>query len=198
MRLELEEYSLAPFDPAFNIDCMSSEESTDGEDELDFGSSDDEGNRSKAPGVLRVRYLSWRSARLHALYHILDEKEEYLRGQKRKRGQERKDRRMGLPKDGDPLPPIGTPRWMISKKWITDIRKRNDTHLINSVEGLLESAGYEDDVQKEALATLGEESDEELDLDAASTHQIADQLDHAELMGWQYVPGYMGIENGYS
>ena len=111
-----------------------------------------------------------------------------MRSQKRKRGTERKDRRMGLPKDGDPLPPVGTPRWMISKKWITEMH-RKDVHLGKIVDDLLE--GEEEEIQSDLLASLGEESDEEIDLASATTYQTVDQLDPSTFTNWQYSAGYV-------
>ena len=136
IRKEFPEYAHNTFDAAFRIECMSSEESSEEED-LDGGSSDEE--RAPRTTFLRVRYLAWRSQRLRKLYQILDDREELDRSHKPRRGVGRKDRRVGLPKDGNPLPPVGTARWMVSKKWLRDAQSSSA-----QVGHLLENAHQDD------------------------------------------------------
>ncbi|EJD01407.1 uncharacterized protein FOMMEDRAFT_90221 [Fomitiporia mediterranea MF3/22] len=138
------------FDAAFQMDCMSSEESSEGEDASEDAA---EGDRPHSSKSLRIRYLAWRSTRLQALFRIIDEHEQYNREMKPKRGSGRKDRRMGHPKEGNPPPPKGTPHWMVSKKWLREASAVN--HLIAD----LVSPDNENAAQ--ALSILGDESDDE-------------------------------------
>ena len=112
-----DEFSHNAFDAAFHIECISSEES--GEDEDARGLHlDDEGHEKNK--VLFIRFLAWRSLRLHHLFEMVDRCEEEDRKTKQRRGIGRLPRKVSSPKDGNPLPPAGTPRWMVSKRWLRD------------------------------------------------------------------------------
>jgi len=148
----LSEYSASFFDAAFQMDCMSSEESSEGEEDEEAGSDDDH-----PKGYLKIRCLAWRSSRLQKLYELVDEREEFERSQKPRRGIGRKDRRLGEPKDGNPLPPIGIFKWMVSKKWYRESQSHS-TH----VASLLQECVLEDgETAWMSLAPLGPESDYE-------------------------------------
>jgi hypothetical protein len=152
-RKEFSEFSSSLFDVAFQMECMSSEESSDnGETDMDAS--------SKPNAILRIRYLEWRSRRLQKLYQFLDEREEAERKDRPKRGVGRKTRRMGLPKSGNPPPPNGTSRWMVSKKWLHEAQL-NRPSLCAMVEEILRTADGNGEVNWDVLTTLGEESDVE-------------------------------------
>ncbi|CAE6434395.1 unnamed protein product [Rhizoctonia solani] len=102
-RQNLPQFGHTTFDPALIPEVMSSESS---EDEAD-GKKD-----------FQTRGFSWRSQRAQNLYQCLDEEENNGRDRALRRGGARRERRDGGPKVGDPLPPKGTPLWMISKAWL--------------------------------------------------------------------------------
>ena len=95
------------FDGALQVDCMSSEES-------DF--EPDPFSSEPCP-ILRSHGYTWRSTRLLRFYYTLDEEERMTFGQKPKRGQGKKERRVGPNKDEFILPPQGVATWMISRRW---------------------------------------------------------------------------------
>ncbi len=135
------------------MDCMSSEESSEGEEDEEAGSDDDH-----PKGYLKIRCLAWRSSRLQKLYELVDEREEFERSQKPRRGIGRKDRRLGEPKDGNPLPPIGIFKWMVSKKWYRESQSHSSTcgqSPSRSVCSRMERPAWM------SLAPLGPESDYE-------------------------------------
>ena len=118
-----------------------------------FRSNDE---RTPKTSILYIRYLPWRSRRLSQLYHILDSREEIERSQKPKRGSGRKERLLGLPKDGNPLPPKGLDVWMISKIWLRNTQLQNP----QTVEWL-NINNAESTVDDWDLQTLGEISDDD-------------------------------------
>lgn len=150
----MNEYLDSVFDPAFQIDCMSSEES---DKELTWPNSKVVDPLAPTTKFFVRHHPAWRSQRLHALYNALDDKEEQdleqgssmsIRG-----GRERMERRSGMAKVGDGPPPKGTKRWMVSKRWLRGAL----------AEGLMGEDGVESDPEgaEEALARLGEESEDE-------------------------------------
>ncbi|KAH8118378.1 hypothetical protein DFH11DRAFT_1502400 [Phellopilus nigrolimitatus] len=190
MRKKLTEYSLTMFDAAFHMDCMSSEESSEEEeDESDEASSDDE--RPPAHKFLRIRYLAWRSSRLHQLFQTIDARDEQARNAKPKRGIGRKDRRVGLPKDGNPLPPKGVSRWMVSKKWLQEANAVNPG-LGELLQEIVKEEGEEEgeDAGKQALATLGPESDDEQQRRAEARQE---EYPHTHAQGQMPLPPAMPL-----
>ncbi|KAL5530385.1 hypothetical protein ACEPAF_6643 [Sanghuangporus sanghuang] len=149
-RASLEQYNVPEFDLAFQLDCMSSEESSEEEAEVISSSAGDK----PSLGSLRIRILAWRSARLQELYRAVDEHEQYNRESKPKRGVGRRDRHLGPPKDGNPPPPMGTPRWMVSKKWLRQACGVNPqmATLVTPVD---------ENTTRNVLPVLGEESEDE-------------------------------------
>ncbi|THG95155.1 hypothetical protein EW145_g8013, partial [Phellinidium pouzarii] len=123
-RKKFGEFSVTMFDAAFQMECMSSEESSEEEGEEPVDASSDEERHARLK-FLRIRYLAWRSLRLTRLFQAIDMREEEDRSAKPKRGVGRKDRRVGPPKDGNPLPPPGVAQWMVSKKWQREARRAN-------------------------------------------------------------------------
>ncbi|TDL29415.1 hypothetical protein BD410DRAFT_779815 [Rickenella mellea] len=176
-RKDFDVFVNSKFDGAFQLDCMSSEESSD-EGEEDNSSDEEKGPRTT---ILRVRYLSWRSSRLYKLYQLLDEKEEQDRALKPKRGVGRLDRRVGLPKEGNPLPPKGVARWMIGKKWLREMQVTNPTVLKQVEEAVVDYGGLD----WSHLATLGDESDIE-ELGVALPPQPGGEpiFDGPQFAGW--------------
>lgn len=153
-RKQLDKYMATMFDEAFQLECMSSEESVEGGD---LGGDESDGEACTAEKELCVRYLAWRSTRLSRLFHVTDE--EYIRT-KLKRGSARKGRRLGEPKAGDPLPPRGVPRWMVSKKWLREMKSR-DPNIAERVCALMKTAGESDESTLEYINELGAESEDE-------------------------------------
>ncbi|CCO30644.1 hypothetical protein BN14_04674 [Rhizoctonia solani AG-1 IB] len=102
-RTNLHQFAHATFEPALIPDVMSSESSED----------DTDGKKD-----FQIRGFSWRSQRAQNFYQCLDEEENSGRDRALRRGGARRERRDGGPKAGDPLPPKGTPLWMISKAWL--------------------------------------------------------------------------------
>ncbi|CAL1700915.1 unnamed protein product [Somion occarium] len=120
MRGKLETFSHATFDPALQPECMSSEESCEEYSEP----SGSGGGRTKVQ-VLRVRGLPWRSSRLLRFYTILDESQKLEgtgTGTKPKRVPSRKERCLGPPKDEFQLPPKNIASWMLSRRWLKELR----------------------------------------------------------------------------
>ena len=147
---------------------MSSEESS--EDEGYSDASGDETNHAQGNQralFLRVRYQAWRSARLRRLYQLIDARyeEEYTR--KPKRGSGRMDRRTGLPKEGNPAPPLGTLKWMVSNKWQREVRA-SGTQLASVLDTILKE---NDEETLNAIAVLGPDSDSEDGLSSQAPHQ---------------------------
>lgn len=132
------------FDGAFQLECMSSEES-----EFEEGQSQ--------PTRFRTRGYAWRSARLQRLYEILDEEDRETSAAKPKRGLGRKDRIAGPLKSELILPPAGSASWMISKHWISvSLPKHRD--LLDVIKKLIvDPPGFDWD----RFHDLGEESDQE-------------------------------------
>lgn len=98
------------FDGALQLDCMSSEES---DNEMDPHSS-------QPFTYLKTHGYGWRSSRLLQFYYILDEEERVDSSSKPKRGQGKKERRIGPNKQEFILPPQGVATWMISRRWYRD------------------------------------------------------------------------------
>ncbi|KAG9219022.1 hypothetical protein CCMSSC00406_0001432 [Pleurotus cornucopiae] len=132
------------FDGAFQLECMSSEES-----EFEDG--------QPQPTRFRTRGFAWRSTRLQRLYEILDEEDRETSATKPKRGLGRKDRIAGPVKSELILPPAGSSSWMISKHWISvTLPKHRD--LLDVIKKLIvDPPGFDWDRFHE----LGEESDTE-------------------------------------
>ena len=157
-RKNLPDLTLPGFNAAFQLECMSSEESDFESD----GGLNDEGQSTNSVSFLRIRLLSWRSSRLNRLYAQIDAREEQDRSLKPRRGIGRKDRRRGQPKDGNPLPPSGVAKWMVSKKWARESNAVNE-HLSDILkERMKEDDG--DDAFIRVLDALGGESDENEDV----------------------------------
>lgn len=102
------------------MDCISSEESS----EEYIESTTDPGVQEKVQ-ILIVRGLPWRSSRLQRFFAILDEEEHLHRSMQPKRGANKKIRRQGPPKNGVYMPPQGVASWMISQRWMQDMRAKH-------------------------------------------------------------------------
>ena len=177
-RNQFPEFQSSLFDSAFKLECMSSEESDDnGQEETPQPTE----NNKQRNVILIIRYLAWRSSRLQRLFQVLDEKEEAERTQMPKRGIGRRVRRLGPPKAGDPPPPAGITRWMVSKKWLEGSRSKSGLYssvvqtIVDNPEGL--------EVSRE-IASLGEESDDE------SMHEHRPITHHSE----QQHPVFQGTD----
>jgi len=162
-REKSESYSHPAFDGAFQLECMSSEESEDG------SVSDQPQSRSsgRAPklAVIRVRGPGWRSSRLVKLFQILDElgQNDSTLSSTLPRGDKGKRKLTGETKDMNKagafvLPPKGISFWMVSKRWV---RRANIVHrdLGNLLRGLIvEHPGFD---WRSGTAMLGHESETE-------------------------------------
>src|ERR1700730_5467281 len=109
-RNRLDGFEHVAFDGAFQLDCLSSEES---DEELHPSSVGAQNSKR-----LVVHPLPWRSARLVAFYASLDAhhlaRTEALR---KTRGLSRKPRVVGEARPQSRMPPRGVRQWMISKRW---------------------------------------------------------------------------------
>ncbi|KAJ2916450.1 hypothetical protein MD484_g3981, partial [Candolleomyces efflorescens] len=141
-RLKLPEFENVVFDPALQMECMSSEES-------DF----EDGIRST--DTLRTRGYAWRSKRLLHFYYVLDQEDMSDKSSRPKRGVGKRGRIQGPPKDLDLLPPKGVSTWMISRRWLRATRRRHPG-VLDTLEELVD-----DSVQFEwgRFHVLGEETE---------------------------------------
>lgn len=163
-RKKNETYSHPTFDGAFQLECMSSEESEDGSVSSDPPQPRSSGRAPKS-AVIRVQGLGWRSSRLVKLYHILDEagQNDPTLSSTLPRGDKGKQKMTGETKDTNKagafvLPPKGVSLWMISRRWLG---RANITHrdLPNLLKGLVvERPGFD---WMLGTALLGHESETE-------------------------------------
>ncbi|KAK0498621.1 hypothetical protein EDD18DRAFT_1158480 [Armillaria luteobubalina] len=130
------------FDGAFQLECMSSDDS-DSEDD----------------GLLCSRGYPWRSKRLIRLYEILDKEDVGDKASKPKRGVGKKDRTVGPLKEGFCLPPKGVASWMVSRRWIaeTQLTRSDLPHWLESIVNDLPD--FDSTVQK--CVILGDDSDDD-------------------------------------
>jgi hypothetical protein len=140
------------FDGAFQLDCLSSEE------------SDQEQSSSRSPNSrstkLTVHPLPWRSKRLVAFFAMLDARHDVHIKDLPKRGVGRRARVDGQPRDAGRMPPRGVQRWMISKKWWRETEVE-----VKDLETVLDKSGPgEDELDLGALG-LADESEDEVDGD---------------------------------
>ncbi|KZT19279.1 hypothetical protein NEOLEDRAFT_982239 [Neolentinus lepideus HHB14362 ss-1] len=137
------------FDGAFQVECMSSEDSMD--EEIRFGAP-----RMQDKGqVLRIRGLLWRSSRLQRLFGLLDEDDQADKSLKPKRGIGRKERCIGPPRDG--MPPKGVARWMISRRWLRTM-ELSQPQFSQIIQDIIVD---HPDFDWEHFYALGDESDDE-------------------------------------
>ncbi|KAF9782915.1 hypothetical protein BJ322DRAFT_1073300 [Thelephora terrestris] len=123
-RAKNETYSQPTFDGAFQLECMSSEESEDGTASGDQPQTRLTGRAPKS-SVIHVRGLGWRSSRLVQLFHILDEvgQNDPALSSTLPRGDKGKHKMTGAAKDTNRagafvFPPKGVSSWMISRGWL--------------------------------------------------------------------------------
>lgn len=135
---------------------MSSEESCD---DNDISSHEGERQQNKTK-VLRIRKPPWRSLRLQRFYAMLDEEDLAEKSSKPKRGSGRIERTVGPDKDPSVPPPMGTSRWMVSKRWVRLIQCTRPT-LVPVATAL---ASAPDGFGGNECAILGNESDDDADL----------------------------------
>jgi hypothetical protein len=162
-----ESYSHPTFDGAFQLECMSSEESEDGSVAGDQPQQRSSGRAPKS-AIIRARGLGWRSSRLVKLFHILDETghNDPALSSTLPRGDKGKQKMSGETKDTNKagafvLPPKGISSWMISRGWV---RRANLAHgdLTNLLSGLIVNhPGF--DWQRVGTLMLGHESETEED-----------------------------------
>ncbi|KAF9268123.1 hypothetical protein L218DRAFT_854149 [Marasmius fiardii PR-910] len=143
-RLRISAFEHPIFDHAFELECMSSEES-----------DVDPDSQSKH---LVSRGIAWRSRRLVKFYQALDA-EDKVSGPsaKQKRGMGKYDRAVGPPKEGFQLPPKGVAMWMISQRWLIE-GQVDHPDLSQVVQKLVEESP---DFDWHTLGEVGEASDEE-------------------------------------
>ena len=141
MKLEIFEH--VTFDGALQLECMSSEESDNG---------DESAETSNLSGILRLRGLPWRSSRLQRFYSALDDDE---RLEKPKRGMGKKERYRGPNKEGFFIPPKGVASWMISKRWMRSSQTKHPDLPDVLKKIVVDPPGFDWD----HFLTLGEETD---------------------------------------
>jgi len=159
-----ESYSDPAFDGAFQLECMSSEESEDGSVSGDQPQSRSSGRAPKS-AIIRVRGPGWRSSRLVKLFHILDEagQNDPVLSSTLPRGDKGKQKTTGETKDANTagafvLPPKGISLWMISKRWVrrTNLVQRDLSTLLRGL--IVEHPGFD---WRVGTAMLGHESETE-------------------------------------
>jgi hypothetical protein len=145
----------------FQLECMSSEESIDDEDETGtvWSSVPD----TMSPVI--VRGPAWRSVRLVRLMSILDRSHEALREQDRERNGKKREAPLRTRRDGplkeEALPPEGIPAWMISKRWLTTAQA---ARLMS--QGTPMEPNSQDSITDVNWSLLGSESDAETNPEA--------------------------------
>lgn len=157
-----ETYSHPTFDGAFQLECMSSEESEDGSRAQRQQRSS---GRAPKSAIIRVQGLGWRSSRLVKLFHILDEvgQNDPAISATLPRVDKGKQRMVGETKDTNRagifvLPPKGVSFWMISRRWMNRV---GITHadLGDLLRGLIvDHPGFD---WRLGTALLGQESETE-------------------------------------
>jgi hypothetical protein len=159
-RKTFDEFAHTTFDKAFQLGCISSDESEDAD------TDPFEAATAPKPGLVS-HPLAWRSRRLERFYELLDEAA-LLRpnsSASRPRGPDKRERRRGAPKTamrnskGIIMPPKSLPSWMISKRW-----RREATATLTHTRKLLPQMINEDsntDFDWSAFDLLGNESEEE-------------------------------------
>ncbi|KAF5390640.1 hypothetical protein D9757_002659 [Collybiopsis confluens] len=150
-RFKLSIFKDSTFDGAFQIDCMSSDES-------------DEDMDAAQPKVLYTRGYLWRSNRLLRFFNTLDQENSTVP----RRGSAKMDRAIGTPKESIGLPPAGVSGWMISRRWTRTTRNKQPD-LDEALKRLVTNSS---ELPLETLYHLGEESEED-DEQEIDLHQLA-------------------------
>lgn len=159
-------YSHPTFEGAFQLECMSSEESEDGSvsgDQLQQRSS----GRAPKSAIIRVRGLGWRSSRLVKLFHLLDEagQNDPALSSTLPRGDKGKQKMTGEAKDTSKtgaliFPPQGISSWMISKRWLRRATLVQGD-VVNLLRGLIVDHPGSDWRVETAMLGHGSETEEE-------------------------------------
>jgi hypothetical protein len=147
-RKRVNSFDHVTFDNAFHLECLSSEES----DQEQIPSS----SGCSSALTLTIHPLPWRSARLIAFYALLDAQHLAHAQSQPKRGVGRKARIVGSPRAEDRMPPRGVRRWMVSKRWWTEMETR-----VGDLESLLEGPKENEVMIDWQALELGSESEED-------------------------------------
>lgn len=160
-RKKLEAFEHPTFNGALQLDCMSSEESSE-----EFIDSPSDPAAQEKVQVLIVRDVPWRSTRMQKFFGFLDEEQRINRSMQPKRGSGRKTRRQGPPKDGFYMPPSGVASWMISKRWLRNMQA-NHPELLELLPAIVvDPEGF--DWSK--FVAFGPESDVETEVQSVETY----------------------------
>ncbi|KAI0071090.1 hypothetical protein K474DRAFT_1712761 [Panus rudis PR-1116 ss-1] len=176
MRKKHDAFAHQTFDAALTQECMSSEESCD---EYTEPTASGAQNRVR---VLRVRGLPWRSSRLLHFYTILDDSEKLETGtnvKPVKRNPTRQERCLGPPKDGFHMPPKGIRSWMVSQKWVRELKMDHPDMVDTLKELIVDVPGFD----WESYDDLGHETEEEAEPEeviprSATSYSLAHALAH--------------------
>lgn len=127
--------------------------------------SSEESEPEDAPGsvqrpvmTFRIRGLPWRSRRLQNFYMTLDEGDQIDKSAQPRRGLGRRERCVGPNKEIYNLPPKGVASWMISRRWLNDLRRDYPESAGLMGDIVSDPPGFDWNVFR---ALGGEESDEE-------------------------------------
>lgn len=163
------------FDPALQIECMSSEES-DWEDGI------------RSADTLRTRGYSWRSTRLLNFYNELDLEEMSDKSTRPKRGVGKRLRVTG-PVQESVLPPKGVATWMISRRWYK-VTKATYPDLPERLQALvIDESGQWDSGR---VKILGEESDSDKSIPSPD----ASPVEAPSMGGYTFPPaGQQGLKD---
>ncbi|KAL0577067.1 hypothetical protein V5O48_004910 [Marasmius crinis-equi] len=144
-RLRIIAFEHSIFDHAFELECMSSEESDAEQD-------------SSLTKLLITRGAAWRSRRLVKFYQALDaDEKESGASAKQKRGVGKFERVAGPPSERFQLPPKGAASWMISQRWLHETQAKQPD-LPQALQKLVVDSP---DFNWHAMGPLGDASDDE-------------------------------------
>ncbi|KAK7695962.1 hypothetical protein QCA50_000601 [Cerrena zonata] len=150
MRRGLPIFSHSTFDPALQLECMSSEESCPEHEQSGTSNS-----RTKVQ-ILKIRGLPWRIDKAETTTPT-------------------KERSPGLPKEGFQVPPKAIAGWMLSRRWLKEMREEQP----DWAESLRQSAADSGDFDWDKFDTLGVETEEESDVEPYIPRSGASSLAHA-------------------
>lgn len=129
--------------------------------------SGDEGAAGPDSPPLCIRGVAWRSSRLLYFYAVLDADDgpdelfqvDGMLVNKPRRISPRKERYQGPPKDVFHLPPKGVASWMISRRWINELRHTRPDVSDSLKDCIIDYPSFDWD----NFHALGDESEEEFE-----------------------------------
>ncbi|KDQ64637.1 hypothetical protein JAAARDRAFT_145597 [Jaapia argillacea MUCL 33604] len=164
-RQVIDAFAHSTFDGALQMECMSSEESFDDDSEGGGGAGQERAQ------ILRVRGLPWRSTRIQKFFGVLDDDDKLEKSMKPRRGNGRKERCLGPPKNEFCMPPKGVASWMISRRWIRAMEMSHPDLLELLKDVIVDPPGFD----WNQFHGLGEESGDEVAMEGLAYHHSQQQ-----------------------